>query len=158
MSNIVSKQLANRLKEVLTEGNWVTGTNIKVQIISIPYNEAIKEIHGLNSIAKLTFHIQYYISGVLKVLKGGDLTINDKHSFDSPPINSDEDWQQLIQQYIKDAEHFIVAVENLPDEKFQEKFVKEEYGNYERNINVLIEHSYYHFGQILLIKKILKLS
>ena len=42
----------------------------------------------------------------------------------------------------------------MPDEKLSEVFVDEKYGTYERNINLMIEHCYYHLGQILIIKKL----
>ena len=150
------QSLESRLKEVLTEGTWVTGTNFRKQITETTFKAATTEVYGLNSIAKLTFHIHYYIAGVLQVLKGGPLTIKDQLSFDAPPITSDEDWQNLINQYNTDAEKFIDLVANLSDEKLKENFVKKEYGDYERNINVLIEHTYYHLGQVALIKKLIK--
>ena len=151
-----SQSLESRLKEVLTEGTWVTGTNFLKQITETNFKTATTEIYGLNSIAKLTFHIHYYIAGVLQVLEGGPLTIKDQLSFDMPPITSDEDWQNLINQYTTDAEKFIDLVAKLSDEKLKENFVKKEYGDYERNINVLIEHTYYHLGQVALIKKLIK--
>ncbi|MGB0897368.1 MAG: DinB family protein [Flavobacteriaceae bacterium] len=150
------QSLESRLKEVLTEGTWVTGTNFRKQITETTFKAATTEVYGLNSIAKLTFHIHYYIAGVLQVLEGGPLTIKDQLSFDAPPITSDEDWQKLINQYNTDAKKFIDLVANLSDKQLKENFVKEEYGDYERNINVLIEHTYYHLGQIAIIKKLVK--
>lgn len=147
--------LANRLREVLTEGKWVTGTNFKEQIIDMDWKDANKSIDSLNSVAKLTFHIHYYIDGVLKVLKGGSLDIRDKFSFDAPPITSKEDWDNLTHKFCNDAEEFIRLVEDMPEEKLLENFDDEKYGNYHRNIDVMIEHSYYHLGQILLIKKLI---
>lgn len=43
-------------------------------------------------------------------------------------------------------------------EKLNLPFVNEKYGTYLRNIDGLIEHSYYHLGQITLIKKLIKLK
>jgi len=43
----------------------------------------------------------------------------------------------------------------MPDEKLAEGFVDEKYGNYFRNIHAMIEHSYYHLGQIVILKKII---
>ncbi|RBQ03329.1 DUF1572 family protein [Pedobacter miscanthi] len=50
---------------------------------------------------------------------------------------------------------FADAVEKMPDEKFDEVFVNEKYGSYLRNIEAVIEHSYYHLGQIVLIRKLI---
>jgi hypothetical protein len=43
----------------------------------------------------------------------------------------------------------------MPEGKLNEVFVDEKYGTYQRNIGGMIEHSYYHLGQIVLLKKIL---
>lgn len=145
--------LSERLKEVLTEGQWIVGTNFKAQIIDLNWNKAIQKVDNFNTIADITFHIHYYIEGVKKVLEGGSLDIRDKFSFDTPPIQSKQDWTDLANRFCHDAEQFISLVENMTDEKLLSNFVNEKYGTYYRNIDVMIEHSYYHLGQIILIKK-----
>ncbi|WP_298518414.1 DUF1572 family protein [uncultured Kordia sp.] len=154
----LSKSLANRLREVYTEGKWVTGTNVKEQIMNTSWQDAIQSIHGLNSIAKLTFHLNYYIVGVTQVFEGGTLDIRDKYSFDAPPITSEQDWKDRVKKFSEDADKFILLVENMSETQLFENFVVEKYGTYHRNIDVQIEHAYYHLGQILLIKKMLKNS
>ncbi|MEM9363447.1 MAG: DinB family protein [Bacteroidota bacterium] len=151
----LSKLLADKLKEVLTEGKWVIGTNFKEQIEDLNWKEAIQKIKGLNSIADLTFHTSYYIAGVVNVLEGGNLDIRDKYSFDYPPIASEQDWKKLVTKFCGDAERLIQLVDNLPEGKLQETFVDEKYGTYLRNIDVIIEHSYYHFGQVVLLRKMI---
>ena len=107
----------------------------------------------------MAFHLNYYTEGLIKVLEGGPLDIKDKYSFDTPPIASQEDWITLINTIWSNAERFAALVEQMPDEKLWSAFVKEQYGNYYRNIIGVIEHSYYHFGQIVILKKqILELS
>jgi hypothetical protein len=36
----LNKYLANRLKEIFTEGKWVLGTNFKEQIIDLDWKQA----------------------------------------------------------------------------------------------------------------------
>ena len=43
----------------------------------------------------------------------------------------------------------------IQDEKFDAIFFDEKYGTYLRNIEGVIEHSYYHLGQISLLKKMI---
>ncbi|GAA4794839.1 hypothetical protein GCM10023231_24020 [Olivibacter ginsenosidimutans] len=43
----------------------------------------------------------------------------------------------------------------MTDSKFDEIFIDEQYGTYLRNIEGVIEHGYYHLGQIVLIKKLI---
>lgn len=61
----------------------------------------------------------------------------------------------VLNKFWKDAEQFALNVESMSDEKLESVFVDEKYGSYRRNIEAMIEHSYYHLGQIVLIKKIL---
>lgn len=119
------------------------------------WEQSNQKIGKHNSIAELTFHINYFLGGILNVLEGGDLEIRDKYSFDLAPIESEKDWQNLITDYLSNANHFIDRVEKMEDDIFEKTFVKDIYGTYERNIEGLIEHSYYHLGQISLIKKLI---
>ena len=152
----LNEYLTNRLKEIFTEGKWVIGSNIQEQIIDLDWKDATKRAADLNTIADLTFHIHYYIAGVIKVLEGGPLTIKDEFSFDSPPVKSNQDWINLVNQFCKDSQKLIQLVENMTEEELLRDFTHEKYGTYYRNIDLMIEHTYYHMGQIVLIKKILK--
>ncbi len=151
-----SKDLANRLEEVLLNGNWIAKTNIHEQLNKTDWKQAIAKIGNHNSIAELTFHINYYVGGILNVLKGGDLEIRDQYSFEMEDIRSETDWQQLVQSFIENSNSIVKIIPNIPEHQWNEPFVKEEYGSYARNIEGLIEHSYYHFGQISLLLKLTK--
>ena len=148
-------QIANRFREVILDGLWVSNTNFKDQIADLTWKQATTQIDTLNTIAALTFHINYYIKGVLNVFEGGTLDIRDRYSFDCPPINSQEDWDALRNEMWNNAEKFAALIKAMPDEKLDEVFVDKKYGTYRRNINGMIEHSYYHLGQITLIKKMI---
>ena len=149
-------ELARQFKEVYLEGKWVVSTNLKAELSEVNWQQATTKIGTLNTIAALAFHLSYYVAGVKEFLEGGELTIRDKYSFDFAPIQSENDWQRLLSKMWKDANEFVTAVEALPAEKLNEVFVREEYGTYARNIHAIIEHSYYHLGQIVLLKKLLK--
>ena len=154
--NSQSSQLANRFREVILNGKWVANTNFKEQVSNVTLDDATKKIGSLNTIALLTFHIHYYVAGVLKVLEGGSLEISDKFSFDIKPNFSKDDWELLKSNLWNDAERFATLVEQIPDSKLNDVFVDAKYGTYRRNIDGMIEHCYYHLGQIVLIKKLLK--
>ncbi len=150
-----SSQLAKRFREVLLDGLWIANTNFKDQLSGVSWQLAVTKVDSLNTIAMLTYHIGYYIAGVVNVLEGGDLEIKDKFSFDLPPIESQEQWEVLLNKLWADSEKFASLIEQLPDNKLDEVFVDEKYGTYQRNIDGMIEHAYYHLGQITLIKKML---
>jgi hypothetical protein len=150
-----NKIIANRLREVLLNGRWIANTNYKEQIQSVSWEQATRKIGNLNTIAALTYHINYYLAGLLNVFNGGELEIRDKYSFDLPPIKSETNWKDLINEFLTNSEKFTVQVEKMVDNKLDEPFVDEKYGTYLRNIEGVIEHSYYHLGQISLIKKMI---
>jgi len=148
-------QLATRLKEVLIDGEWIANTNYKDQLFNITWEQATIETNGLNSISALTYHINYYLVGILNVFENNTLDIKDKYSFDCPLINSQETWENLLNDFASNAEKIVAQVELLTTEKLEEVFVSPKYGNYRRNLEGIIEHSYYHLGQISLIKKLI---
>ena len=147
--------LAKRLREVLIDGRWIANTNYKEQILSITREQAIQKVENLNTIALLTFHINYYMQGLLVVFNGGKLEIRDKYSFDLPEIKTDEDWSKLVSDFLSNSEKFANAVEQMSDHLLEQPFTDEKYGSYLRNIEGVIEHSYYHLGQISLLRKML---
>ncbi len=146
--------LANRFREVILNGTWIANTNFKDQLSNLPWEQAVQKTGSLNTIALLTSHIHYYIAGILKVLEGGPLDIRDKYSFDFPPVESREDWEAILNRLWADSEKFAELVEQMTDEQLQADFAGKNYGSYQRNIDAMIEHSYYHLGQIVLLKKL----
>jgi hypothetical protein len=149
--------LAARLREVLLNGKWIANTNFKEQLENINWEQATKKVDSLNTIALLTFHINYYLQGLLQVFEGGPLEIRDKYSFDLPEIKSESDWNKLVNTFLSNAELFANKVEQMDESRLSQPFVDKKYGNYWRNIEGLIEHSYYHLGQVSLIKKMILL-
>lgn len=151
-----STDISKRLEEVFLNGLWIANTNYKAQLSILNWEQAVLKIEKLNSIAALTYHINYYLSGILTVFKGGKLEIHDQYSFDVPPITSENEWNQLRESLFENALLFIQYTNRLSDEQLNAVFVDEKYGTYLRNIEGVIEHSYYHLGQIVLIAKLLR--
>lgn len=146
-------QLAKHFRDVHFGGNW-TSVNLKETLAGVTWRQAITKLSSLNTIAMLVFHINYYVDAILKVLQGEPLTAKDKYSFDLPPIKSKDDWESLLNKVWTDAEALANEIEQLPESKLSEIFVDEKYGTYHRNLFGVIEHTHYHLGQIVLIKKL----
>ncbi len=147
--------LADRLREVLLSGYWIANTNFHAQLLGVHWQQATQKIAGLNSVAALTFHINYYLRVLLKSFETGELLISDKFSFDMTPILSQNDWEQSVAEFVHNAEEFANRVEALDDGALDQPFIEQRYGTWLRNIEGVIEHSYYHLGQISLIRKML---
>ncbi|GAB4418330.1 MAG: hypothetical protein OHK0039_29640 [Bacteroidia bacterium] len=90
--------------------------------------------------------------------RGGALDIRDAYSFDMPPLTSADDWDQLRQRMWAQGELFARQIADMPEAQWEQPFVDARYGTWYRNIAAMIEHSYYHTGQIALLKKLLATS
>ena len=157
MSNTLSSQLAEQFREVFIDGNWVS-TNYQTQLEDVTYIEAFAKFGNHNTIALLTFHINYYLSGVLDAMESGDLTIRDKFSFNMPKNMGQDEWERLKIEFIEAANSMYNKILRMVDEEIMGPFIVEKYGNYYKNIHGLIEHGYYHLGQLVLIKKLIRES
>lgn len=153
-SSKLTAQIANHFRTVYFGGNW-TASNLKDNLDGVTWQQATIRILSFNTIATLVYHTSYYISVVLKVLEGETLQASDKFSFNHPPIQSEEDWNNLLSRTWADAERFASLVEKLPEDQLWEDFFENKYGNYYRNLHGIIEHTHYHLGQIVLLKKMI---
>ena len=138
--------LSGRIREVLIDGKWIADTNFKEQLLNVNWEQAIQKVDNLNTIAMLTFHVNYYMAGILNVLNGGELEISDKYSFDLPEIICEKDWENLVNEFIRNSEKILRKVEQMDESKLEQIFADEKYGTYLRNIEGFIEHSYYDLG------------
>ena len=149
-----TRQIAAHFRQVFTGGNWTT-VNVHDALAGITWQQAKTSIASLHSIAELSFHIHFFVAAVLKVFDGGPLDAHDRFSFDCPPIESAEDWNQLRNRITADAARLGEHIERMPQDKLWETFQEDKYGNTCRNLMGLIEHTHYHLGQIVIMRKLL---
>ncbi|CAL1517410.1 DUF1572 domain-containing protein [Chitinophaga sp. MM2321] len=149
-----TKQISKHFRDVYFGGNW-TSVNLKDTLADVNWEQATTKVHHLNTIAVLVFHINYYVSAILKVLQGKPLQASDKFSFDLHPITAEDAWQELVTKTFTEAEQLALLMENLDEAILFHDFADPKYGNYYRNLLGVIEHTHYHLGQIVLIKKII---
>ena len=149
------QEIAKQLRQAYLGGNW-SEQSIKEVLEDVSAAEANKKVYGLNTIAMLTHHVHYFVVGICPVLEGGPLTIRDKYSWETPDLSTDYDWSQYRQQMLIDMERLATLIERLDDTTLQAAFDQEKYGNYFQNLEGIIEHIYYHLGQIVVLKKIIR--
>lgn len=148
----IATEIARQLREVHFGGN-MAGSNLKDNLEGLDWQQATTKVHSLNTIALLTYHINYYEAGLISVMNGGPLAISDKYSYDMPVLTSEEDWQRLREKALADGETFAAQVEQLTDIQLAGPFLDGKYGTMYRNLTGIIEHTHYHLGQIAIIRK-----
>lgn len=70
-------------------------------------------------------------------------------------MESQQEWDIFLHQFWSDTEALAVLIENMPEDNLSNDFIDKKFGTYLRNIDGMLEHSYYHLGQIVLIKKLI---
>lgn len=151
----ITGHIAKHLRDVHFGGNW-TSVNLRDTLNDVSWEQATEKVYTFNTIAILVNHMHYYIAAVSKVLQGEALNAKDSLSFTHPPINSQKDWDTFLSAVWEDAEAFAQLIEQLPDSKLEQDFTDKKYGDYYRNLQGIIEHTHYHLGQIVIVKKILQ--
>lgn len=150
-----TQELSDRLRELFLTGKWVANTNYQTLLLEVSWQQARSVYANLNSIAQLTYHVNYYLDGLLRAFDSGVLDISDRFSFDLPAIESEMDWELLRASLLANASRFAEKVASMEDSWLEAPFINPRYGTVLRNLEGVLEHSYYHLGQIRLIKKLL---
>lgn len=147
-------EIANHLRQVYFGGNW-TCVNLKDTLAGVTWEQATTKVYSFNAIATLVYHINYYADVQTKVLQGEALKGQDEESFKTRAITSDAEWQEMLNKTWDKANMLADLIMQLPVDKLSDTFTDEKYGTYYRNLQGMIEHTHYHLGQIVLIKKLL---
>lgn len=152
---MLSSEIAQQFKAAHLEGSWIA-SNLKSKLEDITLAEAKIKIGPVNTIQALAYHINYYIAGINQVLRGGSLDISDKYSFNIPTMETESDWQAFLRKMFTDAEDFTTLVSQLSDEQLHGPFADPKYGSMYKNIHAMIQHVYYHSGQVEIIKRMVR--
>ncbi len=111
----LNQQLAKQIRYLFLTRQWIgTNINLKAQFDDVNVAMANAKYESLNTIALLTFHLNYYLEGVMNVFKRGALDIKDKYSYDMPPITSQEEWDTMRENIYRNAQNFVFLVEQMP--------------------------------------------
>ncbi len=150
----LNTQIATHIREFYFGDNW-TGPNLKEVLAEVTWLQATARVYSFNTIAALVYHMNYYGRVFQKALRGEPLNASDRNSFDLLPIQSQQDWVNLLDKTWAEAEILASQVEQMSESKLCEDFSQGKYGNYYRNIQGIISHNNYHLGQIVMLKKII---
>lgn len=151
----LSEFTAKQFGEVQTGGNW-TASHLREQLSDITLQEAEHRIGELHTIAELCYHIRYFVNVLIRVLETGELKGKDSESFDVTLDHNEEKWKELREGIWQDGGKAALLISQLDPAVLEAEFTDPKYGTYFRNIHGIIEHTHYHLGQIVLLKKLIR--
>ncbi|MEO8764567.1 MAG: DinB family protein [Ginsengibacter sp.] len=134
-----------QLAEIYDGDPWVT-ENLNVRVFSLKGSQALKKVKGHNhSVAQLLGHITAWRNFVLQKLTGN----NDYDIKDESPVNWPEpnDWDVICSEFKKCHVKLLSAVENFPSDRWDSLVPGRNY-SFLYLIAGIVQHDYYHYGQI----------
>ena len=150
--------ILNAITQNLTatfEGNNWTDVDIASAINDITFDEAITQTNASpNTIASLTHHLFFWNGIIMKRLKGNNPS-GPENGYNISHIKTENDWNDLKEKTHQSFIDLANAIKNFAEEKLNETYAEGK-SSYYKNITGIIEHAYYHLGQITILKRIVK--
>ena len=151
----ITEHITKHITEVFEGNNW-TEITVNATLQDVTYKEAtIVTPATPNTIAALLFHLDFYNEVVISRLHNIDPVIDDHNGFNVPPIESEKQWSQLQEKAFASTAKLAAMVSNFPEEKL---FTPTQPGlsTYYKTFHGIAEHTHYHLGQIMLLKKLIR--
>lgn len=152
-----TEHIAKHLLDVHEGGNW-TEVDIATTLNDVTPEEATAITPASrNTIASILYHITYYNIVVRKRLDGIETEIPESNGFDVPPIATDEDWMQLKQYNLTSAHELAEKMREVDETKLHEPIIEGQ-STFYKHMQGCVEHIHYHLGQMVLLKKMIRLG
>lgn len=143
--NALKERIIKQLDGFYNGQNWVAD-NLDKKIFSLTPIVAMKKVEGYShSIAELVRHITIWRNFVVQKLMGNDgydIEIDSSSDWPEP-----EEWDITREEFDACHQNMINAISNFPVERLNTKVPGRDY-SFIFLINGIVEHDYYHYGQI----------
>jgi len=141
----VVERFKTQLTDFYTGDSWVTD-NFSEKVLSIEPGEALKKIQGHNhSIIELVGHIIAWRNFALQKLTGNDdYDVENNSAVDWP---APDDWDVIRREFEVCQKNLFTAIENFPVDRWNNIVPGRNY-SFIYLITGIIQHDYYHYGQI----------
>ena len=138
-------RIIRQLNDFYSEDNWVTA-NFKTKVLSLSSDHALQRVSGhTHSVADQVAHMLAWRNFVLQKLTGNDdFDITDNSSDDWPEV---KDWSTLVKKFDETHSKLIHAIKTFPSEKLGDTVPLRD-DTFTYLLNGILEHDYYHAGQI----------
>lgn len=146
-----------QLRQLYAGDNWVDATFLD-KCYSLDESTAFIQPHpGNHSVAEILWHCIYWRTVVMKRIMG-DLEYEAKtsgtHNFMSVEILKEKNWKNLLSEFDSTQKSLIELLEYYTDEFLEKEYKPGHKIDFE--IEGIIQHDFYHLGQIGLVIAILK--
>lgn len=151
-----SKRIAGLFSDWYHDDPW-TFVRMKDILEDISAEQAAKKpIKTANSIWQIVQHCISWRENVLQKMQGANFTSPEDNYLSPPTDTSEEAWQDLLMRLEENEIQWQEFLDALDDDQLDTPYApaKDQYTWYEV-IHGLLHHDNYHFGQIVMLKKLL---
>lgn len=153
----INEEIARQLLEMYNGSNW-TEVCLKSTLSDVSFSEATTLTRASkHNIAEITHHITYYVRVVEHRLLGTNFDPSHAESFRLKNLEGDIDWQQQLSLLEHAIQDLADAVTKMDDSRMGDA-LKPTGDSVYKSLHGVIEHCYYHLGQIVSVKKLLRSS
>ncbi|CAN5432660.1 hypothetical protein BH09BAC1_BH09BAC1_28870 [soil metagenome] len=139
----------------LYQGNCWLGSNLTEILGGIPPSQANAIALGFNNtMHQIVRHILATELVVLERLKGNDYVLTPEEDWVPKAEIEKLDWEATIRELFESKDVLIRALTHLQDEMLDRAIIKD-YSSIYVTLHGHIQHTIYHMGQIMVLKRIL---
>lgn len=147
--------IADNILQVYEGNNW-TEVSMAGTINDVTVKEAMVQTHASrNSIAAIVHHLQFWNDIIIQRLQGLSPEIPAANGFDLGVLASEDEWQQLIEKTHQSFIALADTVKHFPEDQLADRTADGK-STYHKIMQGIVEHAYYHLGQIVILKHIVK--
>jgi len=155
MSQTEINRIINLLNEAYYGPAW-PGPAVLETLKQLAPIDALKKISKSNNIAELVHHMTAWRNFTSKRLQGEEtFEVDDDLNFVSYPTIDQKIWDELLERLEASQVLLLQLLSNIDDDKLKEQVKGRSYDFYIL-LQGIIQHDYYHLGQIVIMNKFSK--
>lgn len=149
----LSNLLADNLIRVYNGSNW-SDVSILESIKSLTFTQAqIVTPASQNTIASIVHHIKYWNDIIVERIGGNYPIVPEVNGFDVAVLESEADWQALLEETERSFVRLAEEIRKITTQQWDERPVPEA-STLRENAFGIVEHAYYHLGQIVMLTRL----
>ena len=146
----LAQHLGKHFRQAYFGGSF-SERNLRDELAGMSLPAARRTTAGGNSVVALVYHLHFYVRGVASVLAGGPLDTRDEASWETPDFQTEAAWRAFVTRTLEEGEAFAKTLEALPEEELWKPFYSSANAPTLTNALGILEHVYYHLGQVVLL-------
>lgn len=153
MGKLEINRIIDQIEQLHSNNNWV-GINLYEILDGITDNSANLKLPNFNhTIHQIARHVVTDFV-VIKRLQGIDYKLTDEENW-IPADKINFKWIETVNAIKENKNEIIRELQNLSDENLDKPILKD-FSSIYKNLHGYLQHSYYHFGQIMLMTKFIE--